>query len=694
MDSALLLKPFERLQRTSDVFIAVGILTILFVMLIPIPPTLLDFFFATNIALSLSILLVVMYVMDPSEFHVFPSLLLVTTLFRLSLNIASTRLILLHGDEGSAAAGKIIEAFGKFVVGGSYVVGAVVFIVIIIINLVVITRGATRIAEVAARFTLDALPGKQMSIDADLNAGLITEEEANRRRQKLQREADFYGAMDGASKFVRGDITAGLLITMINIVGGLVIGVLQKGMPIQEALKTYTILTIGDGLVSQIPSLIISVATGILVSRAAAEADLGRDMIVQLVSHPKAAYAASGVLFAISLAPGIPFTPLFALSAVLFLIGYGSQKAAVKRAMEEEMEKRKKAKKKAEPEKVESLLPIDILELEIGYELIPMVDPEKDGELLERIKSLRRQLALEMGFVVPPIRIRDNIQLKPNEYSILIKGVEVERGSVHMDKLLVMAPGGEEPKIEGIKTKDPVFGIPAVWIDKKLKEKAQAMGYTVVDPVTVVSTHLAETIKKHAHEILTRQDVQNLLDALSKNYPKVVEELVPNQLTLGGVQKVLQNLLREGVSIRDMLTIVEALADYAPLTKDPDVLTEYVRQRLGRSIVKKYLVEGNKLPVVTFTPQVEELLSKSLKSTEAGTYLAIEPSMMEKLIENIKKGIQKLTMMGYHPVLLTSPIVRLHIKRLTERDIPELVVLSTSEIPPEVNIQSFASIGV
>ncbi len=694
MENVLILKPIEKLQKSSDVLIAVGILTILFVMLVPIPPTLLDLFFATNIAVSLSILLVVMYIMDPTEFHVFPSLLLVTTLFRLSLNIASTRLILLHGDEGSRAAGRIIEAFGKFVVGGSYVVGAIVFLVIIVINLVVITRGATRIAEVAARFTLDAMPGKQMSIDADLNAGLITEEEANRRRKKLQREADFYGAMDGASKFVRGDITAGLLITMINIVGGLVIGVLQKGMPIQEALKTYTILTIGDGLVSQIPSLIISVATGILVSRAAAEADLGKDMMVQLVRHPKAAYAVSGVLLCLATVPGIPFTPLFVLSLCTFLIGYGSAKAVEKMEREELERKRREEKKKVEPERVEALLPLDILELEIGYELIPFVDVEKDGELLDRIKSLRRQLALEMGFVVPPVRIRDNLQLKPNEYSILIKGVEVARGIVYPDKLLVMAPGGEEPKIDGIKAKDPVFGIPCVWINRNQKDKAQALGYTVVDPVTVISTHLSEIIKRNAHEILTRQDVQNLLDTLSKNYPKAVEELVPNQMTLGGVQKVLQNLLREGVSIRDLLTIVETLADYAPLTKDTDVLTEYVRQRLGRSIVKNYLVEGNKLPVVTFTSQVEELLSRSLKTTEAGTYLAIDPSMADKLVESIKNGIQKLTMMGYTPILLTSPIVRLHVKRLTEREIPDLVVLSSSEIPPEVKIQSFATIGV
>ena len=681
------------LTGNSDVLMAIGVVGMLVMMVIPIPTLALDVFLSFNITFAIVVLLVAMYTLKPLEFSVFPSLLLLATLLRLSLNVASTRLILLHGNEGATAAGQVIKAFGSFVVGGNYVVGLVVFLILVIINFVVITKGATRIAEVAARFTLDAMPGKQMSIDADLNAGLISDAEARMRRTDIAREADFYGAMDGASKFVRGDAIAGIVITLINIVGGLVIGVLQQGMSLSAAVQNYTLLTIGDGLVSQIPALIVSTAAGMVVTQAASDSHLGNTMIKQLTAHPRAVAIASGVLIFFGFIPGLPTIPFLALGCLAAGLAYKTSENR-KEVLVQEVQEQQAVDEGKGLERVEELLPLDLLELEVGYGLIPLVDKEQGGELLERIKSIRRQFALEMGVIVPPMHIRDNLQLKPNQYSIIIKGVEVAGGELMPGYYLAMNPGDVKAEIEGIPTTEPAFGIPALWIGENDKEKAQIAGYTVVDLSTMIATHISEIPKNHAYELLGRQEVQSLLDTLAVSHPKAVEELVPNLLTLGGVQKVLQNLLKEQVSVRDLLTVVETLADYAPITKNIDILTEYVRQRLRRSITKQYVRPTGEIALMTLDAEIEELIQNAIQHTEHESYLSLEPALAQKVLAQLTTSTERFTSMNYQPVILCSPGVRPHLKRMTERFLPSLVVLSHNEIDKQAKLKSLGVISI
>jgi len=681
------------LTNNSDVLMALSVVGMLVVMVIPIPTLLLDVLLSFNITFSIVVLLVAMYTMKALEFSVFPSLLLITTLLRLSLNVASTRLILLHGNEGTGAAGQVIKAFGSFVVGGNYVVGLVVFLILVVINFVVITKGATRIAEVAARFTLDAMPGKQMSIDADLNAGLITDVEARQRRSEISRESDFYGAMDGASKFVRGDAIAGIVITLINIVGGLVIGVLQQGMSLASAAQNYTLLTIGDGLVSQIPALIVSTGAGMVVTQAASDSHLGSDMISQLTRHPRAVAIASGVLIFFGFIPGLPTLPFIILGCLAGGLAYTTFENQ-KTILVKEEEGQEAVDQGRSLERVEELLPLDLLELEVGYGLIPLVDKEQGGELLERVKSIRRQFALEMGVIVPPMHIRDNLQLKPNQYSVIIKGVEIAGGELMPGYYLAMNPGDVKAEIEGIPTKEPAFGIPALWIGEQDKEKAQIAGYTVVDLSTMIATHISEVLKAHAYELLGRQEVQSLLDTLSVNHPKVIEELIPNLLSLGGVQKVLQNLLKEHVSVRDLLTVVETLADYAPITKNLDILTEYVRQRLSRSITKLYETPEGELALMTLDTEIEEVISNAVQHTEHESYLSLEPALAQNIISQLTRSIEKFTSKNYQPLILCSPGVRPQLKRLTERFLPTLVVLSHNEIDKRAKLKSLGVVSL
>ncbi len=675
-----------------DVAVALGVVGILMVMIIPLPTGMLDMLLAFNITLSIMVLLLTFYIVRPLDFSVFPSLLLIATLFRLSLNIASTRLILLNGHSGSLAAGHIIKSFGSFVVGGNTTVGLVVFMILVVINFVVITKGAGRIAEVAARFTLDAMPGKQMSIDADLNAGLIDEAEARARRAEIAKEAEFYGAMDGASKFVRGDAIAGIVITLINIVGGLIIGVVQMNLDFSTAVQNYTLLTIGDGLVSQIPALIISTAAGILVSRAASEGNMGQDLANQFRLQPRALTIASCVVFLFGLAPGMPALPFLLLSGTLFFVSRMVAAADQARALEVQKEEQDMGDA-ATPEQVESLLPLDMLELEIGYSLIPLVDDQRQGGLLDRIRALRKQYALEMGLIIPPLHIRDNLELKPNEYAICIKGNRVATGELMMDHYLAIDPGDTKFKVEGIRTREPAFGLPALWITPDKKGDAQLAGYTVVDLASIVTTHLSEVVRVHGYEFLGRQEVQRLLDNLSETHPKAVEELTPAQLSLGAVQKILQNLIREQVSIRDLLTIVETLADYAPLTKDTDLLTEYVRQKLARTIVKPYLDKNNTLKVFSVSPAVEEILAKGINQTEYGAYLALEPGEAQRIIDSIKKVVDNAAAQIEQAVVMCSSTVRRHLKKLCERFDLQVAVLSHNEIPPGIKVEAIAEIG-
>ena len=679
----------------SNMIAATGVVGILLLMVLPLPSPALDMFLALNITVSLLVFLLSLYVIKPLDFPIFPSMLLLTTLFRLSLNIASTRLILLHGHEGPGAAGRIIMGFGEFVVGGNYVVGGIVFAILVIINFVVITKGSGRIAEVAARFTLDAMPGKQMAIDADLNAGLIDESEARRRRDEIAKESEFYGAMDGASKFVRGEAIAGLIIMAINVIGGFIIGVLQQDMPVSAAAQSYTLLTVGDGLVSQIPALIISTAAGILVSRAASTAGMGREFMKQFASQPQALAVTSGVVFLFGLVPGLPAIPFTLLSAGIGTLAWFAFREEGKmlreEVKEEEAEAEAEVPEAGSTEEVEQLLTMDILELEVGYGLIPLVDEEQGGDLLERIRSIRKQFAQEMGLIVPPLHVRDNLQMNPGQYAILIKGIDVASGEIMMGHLLAMNPGDVTTEIDGIPTTEPAFGLPAVWITEDQKEKAQMAGYTVVDPSTVVATHLAEVIRNNADELLGRQEVQRLLDALARTSPKAVEE-VTESLSLGIIQKVLQNLVREKISIRDLLTISETLADYAGMTKDPDILTEYVRQKLGRAIVKPLLAGDNMLPVITIDPAIEEMVRNSVQQTEHGSFLALDPAQAQRIIKSAQTAVEDASAKGYQPVLLTNPAVRRHIRKLVERFMPDVSVLSHAEIPGNVKLESIAVI--
>ena len=682
---------------TSSLFVAVGVVAILMVMIIPLPPVLLDLLLSFNITVGILILLVAMYNTHPLDFSAFPSLLLVTTLFRLSLNIASTRLILLHGHEGLGAVGKVITAFGTFVVGGSYAVGLIIFSILVLINFIVITKGSGRIAEVAARFTLDAMPGKQMAIDADLNAGLINEDEAKRRREEISRQSEFYGAMDGASKFVRGEAIAGLVIMAINIIGGLFIGVIINDLSISQAVQTYTLLTIGDGLVSQVPALIISTSAGVIVSRAASNISMGKEFLAQFGRQPQAMAAASGIIILFSLIPGLPHLPFL----VLGLATGGLSIATVKRqAREEESEREEEEKKRKEsepppgsPETIEALLPLDILELEVGYALVPLVDESQEGDLLERIRAIRRQFAMDMGIIIPPMHVRDNLQLKPDEYCLIMKGVEIARGSILTGYYLAMDPGAAKRKIEGIPTTEPAFGLPAIWITEDRRDEAQVAGYTVVDPSTVIATHLTEVLRSHAAELLGRQDTQKLLDNLAKTHPKVVEELTPGTLPLGTVQKVLQKLLAERVSIRDMLTICETLADHGANIKDPDILTELVRQNLARSITKQYTDDGA-IRAITLSTSIEDLIRESVQQGEHGTVLNMSPDTAQALIDAIEKEAQRVMDEGYQPVIICAPVVRRHLRRIIERFLPQVAVLSHAEISGQVKIESMGTIDI
>ncbi|MBU0481468.1 MAG: flagellar biosynthesis protein FlhA [Proteobacteria bacterium] len=682
----------------SSLVVAVGVVAILMVMIIPLPPFMLDLLLSMNITVGLLILLMSMYNAHPLDFSSFPSLLLITTLFRLSLNIASTRLILLHGHEGLGAVGQVIQSFGNFVVGGSYAVGLIIFLIMVLINFIVITKGSGRIAEVAARFTLDAMPGKQMAIDADLNAGLINEDDAKKRREDISRQSEFYGSMDGASKFVRGEAIASIVIMVINIIGGFFIGAFLQGMALGQAVETYTLLTIGDGLVSQIPALIISTSAGIIVSRAASDVSMGKEFFNQFSSQPHAMSVAAGIIILFGLIPGLPHIPFLVLGS---LLGGLSIMALQKGAREqesaaEEVEKQKMAAKVSpgSPETVEALLPLDILELEVGYGLIPLVDDSQKGDLLERIRAIRRQFAIDMGLIIPPMHVRDNLQLRPDEYTLLLKGVEIARGEVMVDHLLAMDSGAAKRELEGIPTHEPAFKLPATWITVEKRDEAQMAGYTVVDPSTVIATHLTEILRSHGDELLGRQDTQKLLDNLAKTHPKVVEELVPGIMGLGGIQKVLQNLLRERVSIRDLLTICETLADHALMTKDPDVLTEFVRQKLSRSIVGGFTNEEGTLSVLTLATKTEDLIRESIQKSEQGSYLALEPNLAQRLLESIQASVDKIAEGGYHPLILCSAPIRRHLRRFLERFMPQIIIISHNELTTQSKIESLGTIEI
>ena len=672
---------------TSDVFMAAGVLTVLIILLVPLPTFILDILLTFSIAIGVIILMVSMYTISPLNFSVFPSLLLIVTLYRLALNIASTRIILLHGSEGELAAGRVIHTFGQFVVGGSYVVGFVVFAIFVLINFVVITKGATRIGEVTARFTLDAMPGKQMAIDADLNAGMITEQEARGRRERIAREAEFYGAMDGATKFVRGDAIAGIVIVLINITGGIIIGVLQNGMPFGEALKTYTILTIGDGLVAQIPALIISSAAGIIVTQSAADKSVGSQLSEQLSFQPMALLTAAGIIFIFGLVPGMPHFAFLSMASIMGAIGWVSLRFKAEEKEEEE------APPPSDEVSADALLPMDIIEFEVGYGLIPLVDAAQGGELLGRIKGMRKTVAGELGIVVPPIHVRDNLELKPNEYRLLLKGIEIARAEAIADRLMVLNPEKIDVDIPGIPVKEPAFGLPGLWIKKADSERAQIAGLTIVDAATVVATHLTEAIKGNAHDLLGRQELQSILDTVSRTHPKVVEDLIPVTLPAGVVLRVLRNLLKEKVSIKNILTILETCADFGHMTKDPDILTEYVRQALMRTISTPY-IQNSTINVLALDPGIDGMISTSIQHTEHGSYLALDPEKSQKILMTLNKEVNNVGRQGMIPILLTSPISRAYVKRLSERYMPDLVVLSHNEIPPDVTIKNLGLVRI
>ena len=672
---------------TSDVFMAAGVLAVLFILLVPLPTFMLDILLTFSIAIGVIILMVSMYTTSPLNFSVFPSLLLIVTLYRLALNIASTRIILLHGAEGEMAAGRVIHTFGQFVVGGSYVVGFVVFAIFVLINFVVITKGATRIGEVTARFTLDAMPGKQMAIDADLNAGMITEQEARQRRERIAREAEFYGAMDGATKFVRGDAIAGIVIVLINITGGIIIGVLQNGMPFGEALKTYTILTIGDGLVAQIPALIISSAAGIIVTQSAADKSVGSQLSEQLSFQPMALLTAAGIIFVFGLVPGMPHVAFLTMASIMGAMGWVSLRFKAEERVEEE------APPPGDEVSAEALLPMDIIEFEVGYGLIPLVDTAQGGELLARIKGMRKAVAGELGIVVPPIHVRDNLELKPNEYRLLLKGNEIARAEAIADRLMVLNPEKIDVDIPGIPVKEPAFGLPGLWIKKADSERAQIAGLTIVDASTVVATHLTEAIKGNAHDLLGRQELQSILDTVSRTHPKVVEDLIPGTLPAGVVLRVLRNLLKEKVSIKNILTILETCADFGHMSKDPDILTEYVRQALMRTISTPY-IQNSTINVLALDPVIDGMISSSIQHTEHGSYLAMDPEKSQKILMTLNKEVNNVGKQGLVPILLTSPISRAYVKRLSERYMPDLIVLSHNEIPPDVTIKNLGLVRI
>ncbi len=692
-----------RLLKQGDILLIIGVFATVMLMVMPVSPFVLDAMLAISIALSLLILLVILYLKDPSDFTAFPSLLLFITLFRLALNIATTRLILTDGH-----AGHIIEAFGNFVVGGNYVVGFVMFVILVVINFVVITKGAGRIAEVAARFTLDAMPGKQMAIDAELNAGMIVESEARARRRKVEQEADFYGAMDGASKFVRGDAVAAVLITLINVLGGFAIGIMQKGMSLTDALQKYTLLSIGDGLVSQIPALIVSVASGILVTRAAAKDALGQELTRQMILYPRALKILAGMLLVFSLVPGLPMLPFLGLATLAWFIASYLRK--------EELEGRiaqgasgnasgavlnkdgtvaagasgdpSKPAAAKESDKLESLLQLDTLQVELGYGLVSLADSRKGGDLLERVTGVRRNFASEMGVLVPPIRLRDNLQMESNQYRFVLKGNVIAQGELLPGHWLAMNATNSRAVLKGIPTTEPVFKLPATWITEMERKNAEMAGYTIVDAASVLVTHLSETVKRSCHEILRRQDVQNLLDNLKQTHGTVVTELIPGLLTVGHVQRVLQNLLAEGISIRNLAAILEKVADYATITKNPDELSEYARRALGPQITRGFQSETGALKAITLDPRLEQQIAQGVRQTTTEISLMMDPRLAKHVIDWLSQRIQGLVAAGHPPVVICAPQIRLAFKRFFESTFGELAVLSYSEVPPKVEIQS------
>ena len=676
----------------THMIIPIGVMSLLLIMIIPLPTMLIDVMISMSITLSIVVVLVSMYILQPVNFSVFPSLLLIITLFRLALNIATTRLILLNGARGDDAAGEVIKAFGQFVVGGNYVVGIIVFLVLVVIQYVVINHGAVRISEVTARFTLDAMPGKQMSIDADLNAGLINEAEARARRELITKEAEFYGSMDGAIRFTSRDAVASMVIMAINIIGGFMIGVLQFDMELAEAARRFTILTIGDGLVTAIPSLLISVSGGIITTRAASDSNLGDDVARQLFNNPTPLIIGSCFMVVFGLIPGLPFLPFFILGSMVALIAWrrrrtykDEQQLALMQAQAE------KAEAERPRDKIEVLLKVDMLAIEMGYGLIRYVDASQGGDFLERIKSIRRQMALEMGLIVPPVHITDNLQLNPRQYSILLKGVQIARGELVQDHLLAINPGTAKDEISGLPTVEPAFGLEARWIKTQDREKAQIAGYTLVDPATVLATHLTEIIKTYAYDLLGRQETKTLLDNVAETHPKVVEDLVPKILSIGEVQKVLQNLLRERVSIRDAVTILESLADYGSYTKNPVMLTEYCRQALGRTICKSYQNAEGELPVFTVSPDIEKNIVDGVVHADQGAYLALEPRQVKDIITKFRQTLENAGIAG-NPVVLCSANVRMYVRQLLERFMPSAAILSHNEIPSNVRILSLGMV--
>ncbi len=676
------------IQKNSHFLVAFAVAMVVIMLVIPLPPIILDVLISFNITLALVVVLITMYTLEPLHFSIFPTLLLITTLFRLALSISATRLILLHGNDGPSVAGKVIESIGSVVVGGSYWVGFVIFLILIIVQFVVITSGAQRVAEVAARFTLDAMPGKQMAIDADLNSGLITDDQARKRRKEVEREADFYGAMDGAGKFVRGDAIAAIIVVVINVLGGFAVGVITSGMSLTEVLQRYTLLSIGDGLATQIPALLLSTATGIVVTRAASESNLGTDLVSQIIAQPRALWIASAVLFTFSLFPGMPHLAFLFISAVTGTLAYFVGDAVKKEADAVEKAKASVPEKKKEPENVSALLQVDHLEVEIGYSLIPLVDEAQGGDLLERITGIRRQMASDLGLVVPPIRIRDNMQLQPSEYVIKIKGVEMARWKIMPGHLLAMSTGPDMPKIQGIETKEPTFNLMSFWITDEEKGMAEQAGYSVVDASTVISTHLTEIIRNQAHEFLTRQSVAKLVEALKKESPTVIDELIPSQLSIGDLQKILQNLLKEHIPIRDLESILESVADHSRETKDVQMLTEYARKGLSRSITKLHQSSDGKVYALTLDAKFEKIITDSIQTAETGSASALDPRVVQQMFRSLSSGIEKMAGQNRQPLVLCSPNVRPYFKKLIERFIPHLTVLSFSELLPRTEIQS------
>ena len=667
--------------------VAICVVFIILFIIVPIPTFLLDVLLVINIALSFLVLINAIYATDALSMASFPTMLLFLTLYRLSLNIISTRLII-----GKGEAGEVIRSFGEFVGGNDLIVGFIIFLIIMLVQFLVITKGAERVSEVAARFTLDAMPGKQMAIDADLNAGLISETDAKERRKRIQREADFYGSMDGATKFVKNDAIFGIITTAINIIGGIIMGMVRQGDSFEVVLERYTVLTIGDGLVAQIPSLLIAIATGIIVTRAASDGDLGSDLIKSLFNSPKVLYIGAGACFV--LVPILKQWSLIVVGAGLIYLGTRLQSAAQQVTQQEEQKvEEQEVEEIRKPENVVSLLQVDPIELEFGYAVIPLADKNQGGDLLDRVVMIRRQLALELGVIVPIIRLRDNIQLSPNQYVIKIKGVEVARGELILDHFMAMNPGTVDDEINGIPTTEPAFGLPALWIPETLRDRAEMMGYTVVDPPSIVATHMTEIVRRHIHELLGRQDVQTLIDNVKSTYPAIVEELIPKIMTLGEIQKVLANLLREGVSIRDMVTILETLADFAPITRDSDMLTEYVRQGLGRAISRSYINRNNS-DVLTLDPKLEQMILDSVQKTEAGSYMTMEPTVSNRIVANTANLSEKLVQTGKQPIILASPVVRLYFKRLTEQAIPGLVVLSYNELDPSLEVNAVGMVTI